>query len=111
METSDEKLGVSPTSDETLSGLCELSVQCGELLHQLSTDDGLDDGDRAQARDTMAGFNIWAADLGVFCDGRQSLASRLKSVPKISELVQRLLVALRRDLGKFKPLIPKKATL
>jgi hypothetical protein len=47
----------------------------------------------------MASFNIWAANMGVFHEGRQSLTSRLKSTPDISELAQQLLVALKWDLG------------
>lgn len=85
------------TSDSTLLDLRELSIRCRALLHQLSTDDGVDNG--VEIRELKASFNIWAANMGVFNEGRQSLASRLKSVPKISKLVQQLLLVLQHDLG------------
>lgn len=99
MEGNDEEPTVAQTSDETLSDLRKLSIQCRALLHKLSANDGPTDTDGAEARELMASFNIWAANMGVFREGRQSLTSRLKSAPEISELVQQLLVALKRDLG------------
>ncbi|RSL41640.1 hypothetical protein CEP54_015754 [Fusarium duplospermum] len=98
MEKNKEELAVPLTSDETLSDIRELSIRCRELLHQLSADDGPADG--AEARELMAGFNIWAANMGVFRDGQQSLTSRLKNAPQICELVQQLLMVLERDLEK-----------
>ncbi|RSL95715.1 hypothetical protein CDV31_013773 [Fusarium ambrosium] len=94
MEQHDEGLEVSPTSDETLSDIRELSIRCRELLNRLSTDDGPADG--TEARDLTASFNIWLANMGVFREGQQSLTSRLKNAPQISELVQQLLMALKQ---------------
>ncbi|KAI0881979.1 uncharacterized protein GGS22DRAFT_171263 [Annulohypoxylon maeteangense] len=94
MEGNDEEPIIDHTSDKTLSDLRELSIQCRALLHQLPATAG------PEAIDLMASFNIWAANMGVFREGRQSLTSRLKSAPEISELVQQLLVALKRDLEK-----------
>lgn len=106
MRKNDEDPAVSSTSDETLSDIRKLSIRCRDILHQLSADDG--SVDRPEAREVMANFNIWATNMGVFREGQQSLASRLKSAPQISDLVQQLLVALERDLGS--PNIHPKAT-
>lgn len=106
MEKNDEELAISPTSDVTLSHTRDLSIRCRELIHQLSAEDGSTDG--AEARELMAGFNIWVANMGVFRDGQQSITSRLKSAPQISELVQQLLAVLERDLGNTR--LPPKAT-
>lgn len=97
MNNDNGDLAGPPTSDETLSDIRELSTRCKELLRQLSTDYG--PGGLVEVRDMMARFNIWAANMGVFREGRQSAASRLKNAPQIAELVHQLLVALRRDLG------------
>ncbi|KAL2678788.1 hypothetical protein Neosp_009539 [[Neocosmospora] mangrovei] len=83
-------------SGETLADIRETSIRCRELIHQLSDDDDLDD--RVEARELMSGFNNWAANMGVFREGQQSLTYRLGSAPQISELVQQLLVTLQRDL-------------
>ncbi|KAI1739865.1 hypothetical protein F4680DRAFT_126310 [Xylaria scruposa] len=95
MEENVEEQIIAQTSNETLSGLRELTIECRSLLHQLSVDTN-----KVEAEDLMASFNIWAANMGVFSEGRQSLTFRLKSAPDISKLVQQLLVALKRDLGK-----------
>lgn len=97
-------VAVPTTSNETLSDLRELSIRCRELLHELSTDDGgAATAEGLEARELMATFNIWAANMGVFREGRQSLASRLQSTPQISELVRQLLELLKRDLCKSAP--------
>ncbi|KAK2032674.1 hypothetical protein LX32DRAFT_167054 [Colletotrichum zoysiae] len=98
MESNDEDAAIFSTSDNTLSALRELSIRCKGLLHQLSAYDGLAGG--AEARELKASFNIWAANMGAFREGQQSLASRLKSAPQISRLVQQLLLTLQHDLEK-----------
>ncbi|KAI1453987.1 hypothetical protein F4805DRAFT_441186 [Annulohypoxylon moriforme] len=95
MEENDEEPKIDQTSDKTLSDLRDLSIQCRALLHQLPANAG------PEAGELMASFNIWTANMGVFREGRQSLTSRLKSAPEISELVQQLLTALKRDLEKI----------
>lgn len=97
MESRDEDSAISPTSDDALLVLRDLSIQCRELLHQLTADGGVAGG--AEAGELKASFNIWAANMGVFREGRQSLASRLKNAPQISRLVQQLLMTLRHYLG------------
>ncbi|KAK2009326.1 hypothetical protein LZ32DRAFT_620768 [Colletotrichum eremochloae] len=96
MENKNEEGLAVPTPDGTLLDIRELSIQCRELLHQFSTDDSPAEG--AEARELMASFNIWVANMGVFHEGRQSVASRLRSAPQISELTQQLLVVLKHDL-------------
>lgn len=93
MSVEDEKQSLPQLSEETLSDLRELSIRCRELLHGLSTHDG------ARVREQMASFNIWAANMGVFRKGQQSIASRLSSAPDISKLIQQLLETLKRDIG------------
>lgn len=93
MSAEDEKRHVPQLSEERLSDLRELSIRCRELLHQLSIHDG------ARVRDQMASFNIWAANMGVFREGQQSIAHRLSSAPETSKLIQQLLEVLRRDIG------------
>ena len=88
------------TSDVQLSNLRELSIPCRALLHQLSASNRRANTDVLEARESMASFNIWAANIGVFREGRQSLTSRLKSAPEISRLGQQLLSTLKRDLGR-----------
>ncbi|UKZ64246.1 uncharacterized protein TrAtP1_005465 [Trichoderma atroviride] len=94
MMSEDEKQHYPQLSEERLSDLRESSVRCRELLHQLSIHDG------ARVREQMASFNIWAANMGVFRQGRQSIASRLSSAPEISKLIQQLLETLKRDVEK-----------
>ncbi|KAI0446278.1 hypothetical protein F4803DRAFT_568292 [Xylaria telfairii] len=101
METNNEESTIAQTSDETLSDLRELSIQCRELLHHLSVNNRPTSTDGAEARELMANFNTWAANMGVFREGLQSLNSRLKSAPDISKLVQQLLIALQRSLEKI----------
>ncbi|KAI4599466.1 hypothetical protein KJ359_001908 [Pestalotiopsis sp. 9143b] len=55
--------------------------------------------EQVDAEEMTASFNIFMANLGVFREGQQSLEVRLKSVPQLSNLTQRLLLALKRDLG------------
>ncbi|KAK1965186.1 hypothetical protein LY78DRAFT_107567 [Colletotrichum sublineola] len=98
MENKNEEGLAVPTPGGTLLDIRELSIQCRQLLHQFSTDDSPDEG--AEARELMASFNIWVANMGVFHEGRQSVASRLRSAPQISELTQQLLVVLKHDLEK-----------
>ncbi|KAI5925583.1 hypothetical protein F4810DRAFT_659187 [Camillea tinctor] len=82
MEANYTKPKIDQTSDETLSDLRELSIQCRALLHQLSANNEPIDTVRVEAREAMASFNIFI------------------SAPEISELVQELLVALQFDLEK-----------
>ncbi|KAI0543458.1 hypothetical protein F4679DRAFT_577614 [Xylaria curta] len=103
MEENIEEQIIAESSNETLSDLRELTIQCRALLHQLSFINRPTHTDRAEASDLMASFNIWAANMGVFRTGRQSLTFRLKSAPDISKLVQQLLVALKRNLAGLKP--------
>ncbi|KAK1254167.1 hypothetical protein MKX08_008162 [Trichoderma sp. CBMAI-0020] len=90
----DEAQHYPQLSEERLSDLRESSIRCRELLHQLSIHDG------ARVRDQMASFNIWAANMGVFRQGQQSIASRLSSAAEISKLVQQLLDTLKRNVEK-----------
>ncbi|KAM5374731.1 hypothetical protein ACJZ2D_006375 [Fusarium nematophilum] len=99
LQEEEDTPSIAQTSDETLSDLRQISIRCRLLLHKLSTPpDSPTDG--AEAREQMASFNIWASNMGVFREGRQSLSSRLKSAPEISELAQQLLLTLERDLEK-----------
>ncbi|KAF4463390.1 serine threonine kinase [Fusarium albosuccineum] len=88
----------SEASEETPPDLKEISVRCRALLHELSTSGNASNA--LAGTELMASFNIWAANMGVFRQGQQSLASRLRSAPDIRELVHQLLVALERDLEK-----------
>lgn len=97
MESGIEDQTLLSTSNEALSTLRELSIQCRELLQQLSAKN--DPADDAHADELAPSFNIWMANMGVFREGRQSLEARLKSAPQVSELVRKLLVVLKRDLG------------
>lgn len=92
-----EELDTASTTDETLPDLRGLSILCRGLLRRLSATDV--SVDAAEARDVMASFNLWAANMGVFRNGHHSLASRLKNTPQISGLLHRLLLMLRHDLG------------
>ncbi|CAJ0549768.1 Ff.00g033810.m01.CDS01 [Fusarium sp. VM40] len=87
---------VLPTSKQTLSGIRELSIRCRDLLNQMSTLDSITDA--ADARDIMTSFNIWAANLGIFDEGRLSVAYRLKDAPQVSHLTEKLLIELERYL-------------
>lgn len=88
---------VLPTSKQTLSGIRELSIRCRDLLNQMATLDSITDA--ADARDIMTSFNIWAANLGIFDEGRLSVAYRLKDAPQVSQLTEKLLIELERYLG------------
>ncbi|KAM0414538.1 hypothetical protein ACHAPT_013618 [Fusarium lateritium] len=98
MASQDDAPSIAQASGETLSDLKETSIRCRALLHKLSAEDGPTNG--VAAREQMASFKIWAANMGIFREGRQSLASRLKGAPEISELAHQLLVALERDLER-----------
>ncbi|KIL92993.1 hypothetical protein FAVG1_04174 [Fusarium avenaceum] len=87
---------VLPTSKQTLSGIRELSIRCRDLLNQMATLDSITDA--ADARDIMTSFNIWAANLGIFDEGRLSVAYRLKDAPQVSHLTEKLLLELERNL-------------
>lgn len=102
METADEDLGAPPTSHKTLSDIRELLDQCKRLLQEWPKDNAADpDGCAKEISDTMAALNIWAANMGLLPQGRRLLASRL-SHPQVSRLAQQLLMALQRDLGKYR---------
>lgn len=93
MSAKDKEQHFPQLSEETLSDVRELSIRCRELLQRLSVHDG------ARAREQMASLNIWAANMGVFRQGQQSIASRLSSAPEIGKLIQQLLKVLSRDIG------------
>ncbi|KAM0552645.1 hypothetical protein ACHAPJ_007742 [Fusarium lateritium] len=96
MENQVDDSSVLPTSKQTLSNIRELSIRCRDLLNRVSTLDSITDA--ADARDTMTSFNIWAANLGVFEEGRLSIAYRLKDAPQVSHLTENLLIELERHL-------------
>ncbi|KAL7929061.1 hypothetical protein V8C35DRAFT_284694 [Trichoderma chlorosporum] len=85
-------------SDQTLSDIRATSLRCKERLHNLSNDHSADAADTAEAAEQMANFKLWAAELGVFGEGRQSMAQCLTGVPHISTLVGQLLVDLEYRL-------------
>ncbi|KAL7781727.1 hypothetical protein V8C43DRAFT_310825 [Trichoderma afarasin] len=86
------------TSDEMISDIRDASTRCKALLHGLSKD-GNTNAD--EAREEMASFNIWVADMGVFDEGRKSITSRLKSTPSLGKLIQQLLTVLEHELEKI----------
>lgn len=106
MENSDEELAHPGTLNTMLVDLRELSTECRDLLHQISAENEAED--RPEARELMASFNIWTANMGTFREGQQSMASRLRSAPQIRELVQQLLVVLKLELGNSPPPLPQK---
>ena len=97
MENQVDDSSVLPTSKQTLSNIRELSIRCRDLLNRVSTLDSITDA--ADARDTTTGFNIWAANLGVFEEGRLAITYRLKDAPQVSHLTENLLIELERHLG------------
>jgi hypothetical protein len=54
----------------------------------------------ADAREQMARLNIWAANMGVFTEGRQSLVSRLNDAGEAGKLILHLLQTLENELGE-----------
>lgn len=68
------ELSVILTSDEMISDIRDASTRCKALLHGLSKDGNTN---ASEAREEMASFNIWVADMGVFDEGRKSITSRL----------------------------------
>lgn len=92
METRVQYSAVSTGSQDVR----DVTIRCRELLHHLS----LKDDDEMVAKELMASFNVWAANMGVFRQGRQSLASILRSAPQIKEIVYQLLRVLKNDLGQ-----------
>jgi hypothetical protein len=97
MENQVDESSVLPISKQTLSDIRELSIRCRDLLNQMSTLDFVTDA--ANARDIMTSFNIWAANMGIFDEGRLSVAYRLKDAPQGSHLTEKLLIELERHLG------------
>ncbi|KAL4766966.1 hypothetical protein BDW60DRAFT_170629 [Aspergillus nidulans var. acristatus] len=68
---------------------------CKTLLAILSAEGH---GVGADAREQLARLNIWAANMGVFTDGRQSLASRLNDAGEAGKLILYLLQTLENEL-------------
>lgn len=82
------------TADNLLGDIQRLVGRCKDLLQELCIYD-------KEATRHLASFNIWAAAVGAFRLGHQSLAARLKDIPDISSLTERLLEGLSRNLGKY----------
>jgi hypothetical protein len=80
------------TYEDTLS-LAARARQCRNEFNKLSAD--VQD---PWARDQMAQFNMWAANIGVLAKDHQSLDFRLKEIPTMYRLVRQLLRALEEDL-------------
>jgi hypothetical protein len=103
MDNQVDELSALPTSKQTLSGIRESSTRCRDLLNQISSLDSITDA--ADARDIITSFNIWAANLGIFDEGRLSVAYRLKDAPQGSHLTEKLLIELERHLGNWNSLL------
>ncbi|KAJ8131835.1 hypothetical protein O1611_g1788 [Lasiodiplodia mahajangana] len=100
MEGNNEEQALAKASNETLSDIQDLTIQCRGLFRQLSTDNTLTIEDGIEGRGLMASFKMWTAEMGVFDEGQQSFTSRLKSIPKISKPTRSYLDHLKRDLEK-----------
>lgn len=78
--------------DDSLS-LAARAAQCRNEFIKLSAD--VQD---IWARDQMAQFNMWAANIGVLAKDQQSLDFRLKDIPAMHRIIRQLLKALEEDL-------------
>jgi hypothetical protein len=80
-------------SHEDSLSLAARAAQCRNEFTKLSAD--VQD---TWARDQMAQFNMWAANIGVLAKDQQSLDFRLKDIPAMHRLIRQLLKALEEDL-------------
>lgn len=89
----DSELPVAP--DEVLGDIANLAVGCRDLLQQLSTHYESQSVPNSEAKSQRIAFEIWAAAVGAYRHGEQSLAYRLKSLPETSDQILKLLSSLR----------------
>ncbi|CZR67541.1 uncharacterized protein PAC_17440 [Phialocephala subalpina] len=81
------------SNEESASSLAAHTLSCRNEFSKMSSD-----VDNTWARDQMAQFNMWTANIGVLAKGHQSLAYRLKDIPEIVALILQLLCALEKNL-------------
>lgn len=98
-----EENSVLPVAqDEVLDEIRSTAQACQKLLERLQDTNlaGTRADSYTEASRELTSFNIWASGVGAFRHGSQSLASRLKSSPETSHMVQQLLFSLKTDLGE-----------
>lgn len=95
-----EGLELPVASDTQLQDIRSTATRCRALLQKLAKADELSAQTDTEAIKQLTAFNIWAANVGVFRPGQQSLAARIKSLPETSASIQQFLLSLEANLGK-----------
>lgn len=86
-------------SDEALADIGSAAARCQALLESLSGRNSELLEENGDAAKQLTNFNIWAAGVGAFRDGHESLTLRLKSAPELGSQISQLLTSLALNLG------------